>query len=194
MKPLTPLTPHIIMMVGIPGAGKTTFAERFAKTFSAPYLNPRSLSHQTGIAVNEAEAVTQLFLDELLKTNRTLLYEGPVETKAERAEVLKQAKQAGYQTLLVWVQTEPLEARRRAMRRQQDGTPLSSEEFDNAVAYFESPLPNEKPVVISGRHTYATQLKVVLKNVAQNRPDIYTPPPASPKNPTAPSGRNIVVR
>lgn len=172
MKPLTPTTPHIIMMVGIPGAGKTTFAERFAKTFSAPYLNPRALSHQAGISVDKAEAATQSFLEELLKTDRTLLYEGPVETKAERLEVIKQAKKAGYQTLLVWVQTEPLEARRRAMRRQQEGRPLSSEEFENAVAYFQAPEANEKPVVVSGRHTYTTQLKAVLKNLAlHHRPE-----------------------
>jgi len=193
MKPLTPTTPHIIMMVGIPGAGKTTFAERFAKTFSAPYLNPRGLSHKAGISIDKAESATQVFLEELLKTNRTLLYEGPVETKAERIEVIKQAKKAGYQTLLVWVQTEQLEARRRAMRRQQEGRPLSADEFENALAYFQAPEANEKPVVISGRHTYATQLKTVLKNLAVNhRPSTPIPLATGPSTPR--SGRNIVIR
>lgn len=192
MKPLTPTTPHVIMMVGIPGAGKTTFAEHFAKTFSAPYLNPRAISSQVGIGVDKAKKVTEHLLHELLKTNSTVVYEGPTETRAERAEVLKQAKKAGYQTLLVWVQTEPLEAKRRATKKQPSVTPLSSKEFDNTVNYFQGPLPNEKPVVISGRHTYATQVKAVLKKLARDSPGTHMPP--TPEQPIVRSGRNIIVR
>jgi len=192
MKPLTPTTPHVIMLVGIPGAGKTTFAEHFAKTFAAPYLNPRAVSRQVGIGVDKAEQVTLILLNELLKTERTLIYEGPTDTKIERAEVVKLAKHAGYHTLVVWLQTEPLEAKRRATKKQQDGTPLSSAEFQNAVSYFQAPLTSEKPVVISGRHTYATQLKAVLKNLARSRPDTQVPP--APEQPIVRSGRNIIIR
>jgi predicted kinase len=183
MKPLTPSTPHVIMMVGIPGAGKTTFAEHFAKTFSAPYLNPRSLAYEAGIGVDKAEKAVEVLLSEFLKNERSIVYEGPTETKVERAELIAIAKKAGYQTLIVWVQTEPLEAKRRAMRKQQPGTPLTADEFDNAFAYFQAPTEAEKPVVISGRHTYATQLKAVLKNLARTRPGIQVQP-----------SRNIIIR
>ena len=192
MKPLTPATPHVIMMVGIPSAGKTTFAEHFARTFSAPYLNPRALSLRTGVAVGTAEKTTMVFLEELLKTDRTLLYEGLTNTKAERAEVIKNAKKAGYKTLLVWVQTEPTEAKRRATSRKQANSSMSIEVFKNALTRFQSPAESEHPVVISGRHTYATQLKTVLKNLAREQPATQVPP--APKNSTVRIGRNIIVR
>ena len=192
MKPLTPSTPHVIMMVGIPGAGKTAFAEHFAKTFSAPYLNPRTLSFSESIATDIAKKVTSAFLEELLKTNRTLLYEGPTETKAERTAIIARAKKAGYRTLLVWVQTEPVEAKRRATRRTETNTHISAVEFKNSLETFQVPTETERFIVISGRHTYATQLKTVLKNLVREQPTTQVPP--APRQPIVRDGRNITVR
>ena len=39
MKPPIPAIPHVILMIGIPGAGKSTFAERFSETFQAPIVS-----------------------------------------------------------------------------------------------------------------------------------------------------------
>jgi predicted kinase len=192
MKPLTPSMPHVIMMVGIPGAGKTTFAEHFAKTFSAPYLNPRTLSFSENIAVDVAKKVTNAFLGELLKTNRTLLYEGPTETRAERTAIIAQAKKAGYRTLLVWVQTEPVEAKRRATRRTESNTHMNAVDFKNSLETFQVPAETERFIVISGRHTYATQLKTVLKNLVREQPATQVPP--APRQSIVRDGRNITVR
>jgi len=190
MKPLTPSTPHVIIMVGIPGAGKTTFAENFAKTFKAPYINPRSISDLTGIDEVATEKVTKLLFDQLLKTNRTLIYEGSTYAKAQRTALEQMVRKAGYRSLLVWVQTDPIESKRRATKKQLDGRHLSAAQFDVAMSQFQNPLPAEKPVVISGKHTYATQVRAVLKRLAGITPD--TPPaPEKPRNIT---GRNITIR
>lgn len=189
MKPLTPTTPHVIIMVGIPGAGKTAFAEHFAKTFQAPYINPREIMAHSGIDADATEKVTKLFFNELLKTNRTLIYEGPTATRLQRQAVIKQVSRTGYKPLIVWVQTESVEAKRRATKKQKEGTPLSPAQFDAHLKRFQSPVVLERPIVISGKHTYATQLKVVLKHLAGPRPE--TPVPERPHPPT---GRNITVR
>ena len=189
MKPLTPTAPHVIIMVGIPGAGKTTFAEHFAKTFHAPYINPRDIISQTGIDGDAAVKVTKVLLDELLKTNRTLMYEGATDTKLQRQAVIQEVTKAGYKTLLVWVQTESAEAKRRATKPQKNVVTLSEAGFDESIRRFQPPLAVESPVVISGKHTYATQLKVVLKNLAIARPDT---PPIIPPRPSA--GRSIIIR
>ena len=191
MKPLTPTTPHVIMMVGIPGAGKTTFAEHFAKTFQAPYINPGTISEKIGLNADKTEKVTKLLFDELLKTNRTLVYEGSTFTKAQRFELIKHVTKAGYSTLLVWVQTEPYEAKRRATKKQHPNA-LSSEAFDTAFKNFQNPGAIEKPVVISGKHTYTTQLKTVLKHLSRNAPDTQVPP--APHQPIVRTGRNIIIR
>jgi len=193
MKPLTPTTPHVIILVGIPGAGKTTFAEHFAKTFHAPYINTAAIGTKIGISSEAAIKVTELLFEELLKTGRTFVYEGPTSTREERLALAKYVAKAGYKHLIVWVQTEPLEAKRRALSKQKVGR-ISSGEFDQAYSAFVGPIANEKPVVISGKHTYVTQLRVVLKRLSVSRP--ATPPqsPPPPSEPRVYPGRNIVIR
>lgn len=193
MKPLTPNTPHVIIMVGIPGSGKTTFAEHFAKTFGAPYINPRDISELTGIDAEATEKVTKLLFDELLKTNRTLIYEGSTYMKTQRMALENMVTKAGYKALLVWVQTDPAESKHRATKKQKARN-ISAGAFDAAFKQFQNPSESEKPIVISGKHTYATQLKAVLKRLST------VPRPETPVQPTGHSqprivpGRNIIIR
>ena len=190
MKPSTSAAAHVIIMVGIPGSGKTTFAEHFADTFKAPYINPSDISEQMGIDADTTEKVTQLLFNELLKTSRTLVYEGSTFTKDQRAAITKLIGKAGYKPLIVWVQTEPIEAKRRAISSQKKGGVISAEEFNDAYTRFEPPTEKEKPVVISGKHTYTSQLKIVLKHLAgQNR--VIEQPQEQPR---VRSTRNIIIR
>lgn len=185
MQPLTPATPHVVIMVGIPGAGKSTFAEHFAKTFQAPLISYGAINQFVENPV-ASEQVALLQLRELTKTHRTLVYDGPTELKTTRQALVKELSGAGYQPLFVWVQTESAEAERRATRRR-DGLRISEEEFEKAVKRFSVPTANEKMVVISGKHTYTSQLKIVLKHLAGPRPE--TPPSERPR-PTRP----VIVR
>jgi predicted kinase len=191
MKPLTPNTPHVIIMVGIPGAGKTTFAKRFAKTFNAPYINPRDISDLAGINAQASARVTMLLFNELLKTNHTLVYEGSTAARTQRMALESMVTKAGYKALIIWVQTDPTEAKNRAIKIHRGVTSLSEEAFDMAYKQFQNPTLSEKPVVISGKHTYATQLKTVLKRLATTtRSDI---PPSNDQSRII-GGRNIIVR
>jgi predicted kinase len=188
MKPLTTATPHVIIMVGIPGAGKSAFAEHFAKTFQAPLISLSLLMREGGVDIAAGTALCAVLLDELLKTQRTLIFDGPTYTKASRLDLARHITQAGYQPLLVWVQTESVEAKRRATKKRPDNSQLSQEEFDTAIKRFTAPTATEKPVVISGKHTYASQLKIVLKRLAgQARPEMPEPLRSRPS-------RNIILR
>jgi gluconate kinase len=191
MKPLTPTTPHVIIMVGIPGAGKTTFAEHFAKTFSAPYVNLPEIVQQTNLSKDTLNKVSHILLTELLKTQRTLLYEGATTTRLERLALNKQIIKAGYTPLIVWVQTESVEAKKRATKSSNPSA-IRPTDFDSAIQTFQPPLAAEKAVVMSGKHTYATQVKVVLKHLAGTRPDPISTPESDQPRPR--TGRNIIVR
>lgn len=169
MKPLTTTTPHVIIMVGIPGSGKTTFAEHFAKTFQAPIVNQAAIALEAGLDEKTATKISSHFLDELLKTHRTIIYEGPTHAKSVRRAIAKRVESAGYAPLFLWVQTESAEAKRRAMSRQKKSPQLTSEQFDAAIRQFTPLSIQEKPVVISGKHTYASQLKIVLRHLAGAR-------------------------
>ena len=108
----------------------------------------------------------------------------------QRAAIAKFISKAGYQPPVVWVQTEPIEARRRATSSRKKGTVISIEDFEEAYAHFQPPTAAERPVVISGKHTYGTQARSVLKRIAGIAPD--KPTPEAPK--VQRGGRNIIVR
>jgi predicted kinase len=176
-------------MVGIPGAGKSAFAERFSKTFQAPLINQTAIQKSLGVTSEISSKVALLMLDELLKTNRTLIYEGPTNTKVRRAALIKHVVNAGYQPMIVWVQTESVEAKRRATKKQTNDSQMTSEAFDAAIKRFSPPSAQEEALVISGKHTYASQLKIVLKRlVGEGRPM------TEPDQPRVRSSRNIILR
>jgi predicted kinase len=166
MKSLQLTKPHLIVIVGIPGSGKTFFAEQFSKTFSAPFLNYVDL-----LALLQDDATTQTvwdyIFDQLCLTKQTLLIEGGGATRAERRDLTALARTKGYQTLYIWVQTEPVTAQMRATKN--NGRALSENEFETAVKHFEPLVATEKYMVISGKHTYASQAKNVLKKLVSPR-------------------------
>lgn len=193
MKPLNPASPHVIIMVGIPGAGKSAFAERFAETFQAPILNRTKLQRDLHLDDEQVDILAETVLGEYMKTKRTILLEGNLDDKKHRAELIKFFTKQGFRPLVVWVQTDTIEARRRATKAYPTGSGLSSDEFDDIVKHFQAPLISERAIVISGKHTYATQLKIVLKQIATNSQQ--KPGASPPSGPVAqPRGRGVIIR
>lgn len=179
MKPLTAASPHAIIMIGIPGSGKSTFAERFADTFQAPIVSQTKFQREYGVSAVDAERLRDATLTEFMKTHRTVLIDGGLDMREKREEMVRRLVKAGYRPLVVWVQTDTNEAHRRATKPYPHGSGLHSEEFDALLDQFEAPGEKEKMVVISGKHTYTSQLKIILKQLA-------TPDHTQPKVPLSP--------
>jgi predicted kinase len=186
MKPLSLNQPHVIVMVGIPGSGKTHFAEKFAETFNAPYIHHQKIVDLAG-NTDMAKSLIEYQLNELLKTRQPIIIEGPTDTRVARTELNKKIRAAGYEPLLVWVQTDEAAAKTRATKKQKNQPAISEREFDQILKHFSAPNAAEKPVVISGKHTYTSQIKPVLQRLSR-------PPLPSPATPERPRRRNITVR
>ena len=165
-------------MVGLPGAGKSFFARQFAESFNAPLVSADHL--RTAIfndpthSKEEDVLIDTIMLQqtsELLKTNRSIVVDGSCNLRANRQDFQRIAKQKNYNTLIIWVQTDGPTCRQRALKRNPSregdilNAPLTNETFDALVKRFSTPHPTETAIVISGKHTYATQLRVVLKRL-----------------------------
>lgn len=187
MKPLTAASPHAIIMIGIPGAGKSTFAERFADTFQAPIVSQVKLQHTYDLTPEGAVALRTQILNEYMKTHRTVVIDGGFDSKEVREELVRRLIKAGYRPMIVWVQTDTNESHRRATKPYPYGSGLNDESFDVELAAFDAPGPKEKMVVISGKHTYTSQLKIVLKQLA-------TPDHSQPKVPLSPAQAEQVTK
>lgn len=179
MKPLTTASPHAIIMIGIPGSGKSMFAERFAETFKAPIVSQTKLQYSYNLSDSQAEELRNSILGEYMKTHRTVLIDGGLDVKDKREAMVRNLVKEGYRPLIVWVQTDTNEAFRRASKPFPRGSGLNDANFDRLIAQFEAPNEKEKMIVISGKHTYTSQLKIILKQLAT--PD--TSQPAVPKSP-----------
>lgn len=169
--------PHLIILAGIPGSGKSFFAENFAKSFKSPIINSETiraqLNKKPAFSNNEDAVVNNLsllFLGEALKTNRTVIYRGKTDTRTSRNLVTKMCRDMGYDTFLVWVQTDIESSKKRYLRCVRDNSVEANNRFDHMVKKFEAPRSNEKPIVISGKHDYESQLKIVLNNILKRSP------------------------
>lgn len=193
MKSLRPNQPHLIIVVGLPGSGKTFFASKFAETFNAPYVSAEITAQLTGCDDEHAKEMTLYQVDQLLKTNHSILLEGETSARTDRAALAKRARDAGYKVLTVWVQTDPVTAKSRSVRPAKNKTnrTLTEADYDKLARKFTAPNAVEQPVVISGKHTYATQVKIVLKKLSSEH-EQATRAPAIPER--RPTGRIINVQ
>ena len=153
--------PRALLVFGAPASGKTTFAEKFAKKFGLAYYNFADLMREHDFSREKILVI----LEEILKTGQTIVVEGCIDTEANRAEIRNIVRNAGYEPALIWVQTDISTIRQRLKTRYKSVS-KAKDAYDKAVAEMEAPTDNEKPIILSGKHTFETQTKHVIAGLA----------------------------
>ncbi len=165
MKPLKLNRPYMILLVGIPGSGKTFFGKKFASTFNASFVESQFYKNLARDEASGAKIVNDV-ISKIISSKLPIVIEGFGHTKRERKELMKFAEKNNHKPLFVWVQTDPVAAADRVAKR------TTNEEFQKMANKFQ-PLGKEEPhVVISGKHTYQTQVRAVLRKIADDRPPL----------------------
>ena len=196
MKSLSLTRPLVIMMIGLPGAGKSFFARQFAESFNAPLISTDQLrteiigepSYSKDEDVLLDRLATQ-FAQELFKTKKSFIIDGGCNPRTNRQDIERLAKAKGYGILLIWVQTDGPTCRQRATKRSatREGdllnVSMTNEAFDNLVKRFTAPSASEPYFVISGKHTFATQLRVILKKLTPARDEVAQAQQSAPPQP-----------
>lgn len=152
--------PYAILVFGAPMSGKTTFAEHFSDSINAPFYNFPKL-------IEKYKFDHELALEMLkitAKGKNTIIVEGEMDTEERRNEMRELFKKAGYQTVLVWVQTD-LNAIKQRMRHHYKKLDEAKAALKESYDHIEAPNDSESPLVISGKHTYQTQCKNVLSRL-----------------------------
>lgn len=191
MKSLRLSQPYAIILVGLPGSGKTFFGQKFAETFNAPHLNASAFAYHTR-TLDDAYELGDKVLAELTRTKQTIIIETDTGSRVRRTELAKQLREMGYQPLFVWVQVDEPTAYNRSRKQ------ISDEEYSHRLRSFSPPHQLERPLVISGKHTYASQARVVLNFLARHGGRTETPL-ETPKRPepvptsSAPTSRSISI-
>lgn len=181
MKSLNLAQPVVMMIVGLPGSGKSFFAKKFSETFGAPIVSTDRIKYelfgQSTYNTEEQDLVDRLSdyqTEELLKSSRSFIIDGGCESKTARQKISTLAKKAGYGVLIIWVQTHEITAQKRSLKRNPQkeddkyNTSLTADQFKALSRRFTPPTA-EHNVVISGMHTYSTQAKAVLRKLVAKR-------------------------
>ena len=150
--------------------------------FNAPLISSDFVRHTLfldSVYTREEDAmvsdITLQQLEELVRTSKTLVYDGGCNPRSDRQEIEKIARAAGYATLVIWVQTDMPTAEFRSLKRSQRragdtlNSPMDANTFESVCKRFTQPHVKEDFVVISGKHTYAAQARVVLKKLVTAR-------------------------
>ncbi len=153
--------PRAILVFGAPASGKTTFCEKFSQQFRAPYYDLGEIAEQHGFPKDKMLVI----LDLVARSGQNLIIEGMLNTEAEREEMRKLLIEQGYNPSLIWIQTDVSTIKSRLKNRLKS-VAKAREEYDRKIAELEAPAEFEKPIVLSGKHTFKTQLSHVLSQLA----------------------------
>lgn len=178
MNKATPSQPLLILLYGLPGAGKTHFARQLTERLQAAHVQGDrirfELFEKPRYDKQENEIVTHLLdymTEELLGAGVSVIYDINAMRTAQRRALRELARHARARLLLIWVQIDVESAFARIAgrdRRRNDDKytmALDRTTFDNLAAHMQNPEPGESYIVISGKHTPRTQINAVLKKL-----------------------------
>lgn len=153
--------PRAILVFGVPSSGKTTFAEKFAKKFHAAFFDLGEIAAECGLG----REVMVMLVKQLAKTRQILVLEGGLDNEKDRAEIRNILREAGYLTSLIWIQTDLTTVKQR-MKFRLRSMAKAKDEYEKKIKGMEAPADHEQPIVLSGKHTFETQLKHTLAHLA----------------------------
>lgn len=174
-------TPVVILMYGLPGAGKSAFARQFAEAAHIAHVHTDRIRFElyddANFSASENQTVLRLatyMAEELLKTKQSLIFDMHLPTQRLRDDLRKTAADLGGRTLLIWVQTDKETAYYRATHRDRRRADdrfsfnLSQAQFEQLSGGVSGSFkPSEHPIVISGKHLFDLQVKAVWRRLDQ---------------------------
>lgn len=153
--------PRGLLIFGAPCSGKTTFSKKFAKKFGLAYYDLDDLAEKNSFSRENI----LVMLEQILKTGQTILIEGGLKTEKDRTEIRNILRNNNYEPSLIWIQTDVTTLRSR-LKSKYKNVSRAKEVYDLAVSELEAPVETEKPIILSGKHTFETQTKHVISGLA----------------------------
>lgn len=171
--------PTLILMMGLPGSGKSYTSRHTAESLGAAHISYNRIQEQLfespTFDKNETLIITNLMsmmTEEYLKLGVSVIFDMGLNRFNERRTMRELARKYDAIPVLLWLQIDQETARLRAKvkdKRKADDkftAPVSNEVFDSLVQVFQQPR-NEDYVVISGKYDYVSQKPIILRKLKE---------------------------
>ena len=170
----------IFYTVGLPGAGKTTFARSLSQWLGSVHLRGDAIGLELFRFPTFSPAERQAVYGEMsrraaeqLRAGRHVVYDAAVNTRTQRQQLAVLARQNGGRAVGVWVQVPPALAKQRAGRLRKDipGGPVARiippALFDQYAANFEIPSGEPGIIVVAGNAHFALQYRRLQRQLGR---------------------------
>jgi predicted kinase len=145
---------RLILICGLPGSGKTTFAKELAPKVPAVRLSPDEWKHDLGIDYYDEQRRVQLekrlwrLGRELLTLGQSVILENGFWSREERDELRQSARALGVAVELHYLEAPVEELWRRLQLRNDEGqpgaVPIEREDLERWALQFEAPDADER--------------------------------------------------
>jgi predicted kinase len=153
--------PKLYVLIGYPGAGKTTVAKIIAETTGAVHVWADAERHKIFSRPTHSQAESLELYDrlnrrasELLAAGKSVVYDTNFNFYADRQKMRDIAARNGAETVLLWITLPKQIAKQRAVNsnasRNGYQTGMTDEQFESIVTKLEPPGENEKYIKIDG--------------------------------------------
>jgi predicted kinase len=163
----------LYMMLGYPGAGKTTVAQIVTELTGATHLSsdlqrlvlfpePKFTEEEHKILYDTLDTMTE----ELLSQGKSVIYDANLNRYTHREEKYAIAERSGASHLLLWVQTQKQLAKKRASDESRSRLWRPDEHpeqmFERLVEIFEAPHENEPYIALDGTKITPSYIRDLL--------------------------------
>lgn len=171
------MQPTLYLMVGYPGAGKTTTAKYIHELTGAVHLwadherNRRFIrpthSHQENL---ELYAQLNREVAGLLRDGNSVIFDTNFNFRKDRDRLRQIATDAGARTVVIWLTTDKKLARNRAVEHPEPGETrvwgnMPAADFERISSHLEEPADAEHPLKINGTQLTREDVEKVLATI-----------------------------
>lgn len=170
--------PVLFMMLGYPGAGKTTAAHILQKLTGAvhvwadherreQFLDP-TYSHEENLQLYD---LLNDRTNQLLTQGKSVIYDTNFKFAEDRQKLRAMADAAGAQAVVVWLTTDKNLARERATNHRLEGYHtrklgnMTADDFERLSSNLQEPAPNETVIKLDGRNLSEDKVEKALESL-----------------------------
>ncbi len=179
MTKVEPTKPLLILLYGYPGSGKTFFARQLTEHLKVAHIYSErirgDLFDHPRYDKEENDVIAQLMdymTGEFLAAGLSVIYDANALRVSQRRLLREAARKVHAEPVLVWLQIDTESAFGRTQgrdRRRSDDKyagPSDRATFERIAGGMQNPQ-NEDYIVISGKHTFDTQLSAFIKRLRE---------------------------